>query len=96
LDEYFYRHPFTLLNASGAGVGLPEGQMGNSEVGHLTLGSGCTMRQDLVLIDDAVADGSFAVNPALSPRPTPPRPLAGRCTCSASSPTAASTRTPGI
>jgi 2,3-bisphosphoglycerate-independent phosphoglycerate mutase len=65
LDEYFYRHPFTLLNASGAGVGLPEGQMGNSEVGHLTLGSGCTIRQDLVLIDDAVADGSFAVNPAL-------------------------------
>ena len=65
LDEYFYRYPFTLLNASGAGVGLPEGQMGNSEVGHMTIGSGCTVRQDLVLIDDAVADGSFAGNPVL-------------------------------
>jgi 2,3-bisphosphoglycerate-independent phosphoglycerate mutase len=65
LDEYFFRYPFTLLNASGAGVGLPDGQMGNSEVGHLTLGSGCVVRQDLVLIDDAVASGSFATNPAL-------------------------------
>jgi 2,3-bisphosphoglycerate-independent phosphoglycerate mutase len=65
LDEYFYRYPFTLLDASGVGVGLPEGQMGNSEVGHLTLGSGCTIRQDLVLIDDAIADGSFQANPAL-------------------------------
>jgi 2,3-bisphosphoglycerate-independent phosphoglycerate mutase len=65
LDEYFFRYPFTLLNASGAGVGLPDGQMGNSEVGHLTLGSGCVVRQDLVLIDDAIADGSFGTNPAL-------------------------------
>jgi 2,3-bisphosphoglycerate-independent phosphoglycerate mutase len=65
LDEYFHRHSFTLLNASGAGVGLPEGQMGNSEVGHMTLGSGCTVRQDLVLIDDAIADGSFEQNGAL-------------------------------
>lgn len=39
--------------------------MGNSEVGHMTLGSGCVMRQDLVLIDDAIADGSFYTNPAL-------------------------------
>jgi 2,3-bisphosphoglycerate-independent phosphoglycerate mutase len=62
LDEYFFRYPFTVLNASGAGVGLPEGQMGNSEVGHLTLGSGCVVRQDLVLIDDAIADGSFFDN----------------------------------
>jgi 2,3-bisphosphoglycerate-independent phosphoglycerate mutase len=65
LDEYFYRYPFTVLNASGAGVGLPDGQMGNSEVGHMTLGSGCTVRQDLVLIDDAIADESFYDNPAL-------------------------------
>jgi 2,3-bisphosphoglycerate-independent phosphoglycerate mutase len=62
LDEYFFRYPSTVLNASGAGVGLPEGQMGNSEVGHLTLGSGCVVRQDLVLIDDAIADGSFMDN----------------------------------
>jgi 2,3-bisphosphoglycerate-independent phosphoglycerate mutase len=65
LDEYFHRYPFTLLNASGAGVGLPEGQMGNSEVGHMTLGSGCIVRQDLVLIDDAIADESFYANSAL-------------------------------
>ena len=65
LDEYFYRYPFTVLNASGAGVGLPDGQMGNSEVGHMTLGSGCTVRQDLVLIDDAIADESFYANSAL-------------------------------
>jgi 2,3-bisphosphoglycerate-independent phosphoglycerate mutase len=65
LDEYLFRYPFTQLNASGAGVGLPVGQMGNSEVGHMTLGSGSALRQDLVLIDDAIADESFYQNPAL-------------------------------
>jgi 2,3-bisphosphoglycerate-independent phosphoglycerate mutase len=66
LDEYLFRYPFTVLDASGQGVGLPHGQMGNSEVGHLTLGSGCVVRQDLVLIDDAVADQSFFANSALA------------------------------
>ncbi|MEA3274832.1 MAG: 2,3-bisphosphoglycerate-independent phosphoglycerate mutase [Pseudomonadota bacterium] len=66
LDEYFFRYPFTMLSASGPGVGLPEGQMGNSEVGHITLGSGSTVRQDLVLIGDAIADGSFFRNRVLS------------------------------
>jgi 2,3-bisphosphoglycerate-independent phosphoglycerate mutase len=66
LDEYFFRYPFTLLSASGTGVGLPEGQMGNSEVGHMTLGSGCVVRQDLVQIDEAIADGSFFDNGALN------------------------------
>jgi 2,3-bisphosphoglycerate-independent phosphoglycerate mutase len=66
LDEYFHRYPFTVLNASGGGVGLPDGQMGNSEVGHMTLGSGCLVRQDLVLINDAVADESFHDNAALT------------------------------
>jgi 2,3-bisphosphoglycerate-independent phosphoglycerate mutase len=65
LDEYFFRYSFSVLSASGAGVGLPEGQMGNSEVGHMTLGSGCVVRQDLVLIDDAIDDGSFFTNPTL-------------------------------
>ena len=64
-DEYFFRYPFTVLNASGEGVGLPKGQMGNSEVGHMTLGSGCILRQDLVLIDDAIADETFYANPVL-------------------------------
>lgn len=65
-DEYFFRYPHVLLNASGGAVGLPQGQMGNSEVGHLTLGSGCIVRQDLVLIDDAIADGSLFHNPVLT------------------------------
>lgn len=65
LDEYFSRYPHTVLEASGRAVGLPVGQMGNSEVGHLTLGCGSLIRQDLVRIDDAISDGSFFENPAL-------------------------------
>jgi 2,3-bisphosphoglycerate-independent phosphoglycerate mutase len=53
------------LDASGPAVGLPEGQMGNSEVGHLNLGAGRPVLQDLPRIDAAIADGSFAANPAL-------------------------------
>ncbi|WP_246237754.1 2,3-bisphosphoglycerate-independent phosphoglycerate mutase [Caldichromatium japonicum] len=64
-DRYFARHPHTALQASGLAVGLPDGQMGNSEVGHMTLGSGCVVRQDLVLIDQAIADRSFYQNRAL-------------------------------
>ena len=55
----------TQLTASGRDVGLPEGQMGNSEVGHLNLGAGAVVKQDLARIDDAVADGSFFENEAL-------------------------------
>jgi 2,3-bisphosphoglycerate-independent phosphoglycerate mutase len=62
LDEYLFRYPNTLLQASGAAAGLPDGQMGNSEVGHMTLGSGSVLRQDLVLIDGAIEDGSFFSN----------------------------------
>jgi hypothetical protein len=65
LDHYLSRYPHTLLQASGRAVGLPDGQMGNSEVGHMTLGSGCVIRQDLVLIDDAIADRSFFESRAL-------------------------------
>lgn len=65
LDDYFSRYPHTLLQASGSAVGLPDGQMGNSEVGHLTIGSGSIVRQDLVCIDAAINDGSFYNNPAL-------------------------------
>ena len=66
LDAYFANHPYTLLQASGRSAGLPDGQMGNSEVGHLTLGCGDVVRQNLVLIDDAIENGSFANNPALN------------------------------
>ncbi len=64
-DRYFAEFPMTTLEASGRGVGLPAGQMGNSEVGHMTIGSGSIVKQDLVRIDDAIEDGSFFTNPAL-------------------------------
>lgn len=66
LDRLYSSYPTTLLEASGLAVGLPDGQMGNSEVGHLTLGCGSVMRQDLVKINDAILDGSFAANRALN------------------------------
>src|SRR6186713_3609843 len=58
--------PHTLLDASGLAVGLPEGQMGNSEVGHLNLGAGRVVMQDLVRIDLAIRDGSFFALPAFT------------------------------
>lgn len=64
-DELWERYPRTTLSASGADVGLPDGQMGNSEVGHLNLGAGAIVKQDLARIDDAIADGSFFEDPAL-------------------------------
>ena len=64
LDHYFSSHPHTTLEASGRAVGLPPGQMGNSEVGHITIGCGSIIRQDLVRIDEAIEDGSFFDNPA--------------------------------
>ncbi|MGD8640937.1 MAG: 2,3-bisphosphoglycerate-independent phosphoglycerate mutase, partial [Gammaproteobacteria bacterium] len=66
LDDYFSRFPHTLLAASGTAVGLPDGQMGNSEVGHLTLGAGAVIRQDIVRINDAIANGELAGNEALN------------------------------
>lgn len=57
--------PHAVLEASGRAVGLPDGQMGNSEVGHLDLGTGRAVLQDLPRIDEAVADGSLATIPAL-------------------------------
>jgi 2,3-bisphosphoglycerate-independent phosphoglycerate mutase len=64
-DRLDATRPKTELVASGREVGLPEGQMGNSEVGHLTLGSGRVIRQDLVRIGDAIEDRSFFENAAL-------------------------------
>ena len=59
------RYPYTLLEASGEAVGLPAGVMGNSEVGHINIGSGRVVPQGLVVIDAAITDGSFATNPVL-------------------------------
>lgn len=64
-DRLWSECPHTQLSAQGPDVGLPEGQMGNSEVGHLNLGAGAIVKQDLARIDDAVADGSFFDNEAL-------------------------------
>jgi 2,3-bisphosphoglycerate-independent phosphoglycerate mutase len=64
-DALWSRGSRTLLEASGLRVGLPAGQMGNSEVGHLNLGAGRVVMQDLVRISSAIADGSFYSNPAL-------------------------------
>jgi len=64
-DDLWTRYPHAELRADGRNVGLPEGQMGNSEVGHLNLGAGAIVRQDLTRIDDAVADGTLAANPVL-------------------------------
>ena len=61
-DALWAEHPHTTLTAKGEAVGLPAGQMGNSEVGHLNLGAGAIVPQDLARIDKAVADGSLAAN----------------------------------
>ncbi len=65
LDEYFSTNAHTTLDACGDAVGLPDGQMGNSEVGHMTLGCGAVMRQDLVRINDEIESGEFFNNAAL-------------------------------
>jgi 2,3-bisphosphoglycerate-independent phosphoglycerate mutase len=59
-------YPHTLVETHGAYVGLPDGQMGNSEVGHMNIGSGRIVYQDLTRIDAAIRDGSFFANPALA------------------------------
>src|ERR1700743_175343 len=56
--------PHAFLHTSGRDVGLPDGQMGNSEVGHLNIGAGRVVKQELVRIGDAVHDGSIAQAPA--------------------------------
>lgn len=65
LDRYRAEYPFALLSASGEDVGLPEGQMGNSEVGHLNLGAGRIVYQELTRINKAIRDGDFFGNQTL-------------------------------
>jgi 2,3-bisphosphoglycerate-independent phosphoglycerate mutase len=64
-DRLWAEYPHTTLGASGESVGLPPGQMGNSEVGHLTIGSGRILYQDLMRVNKAIEDGSFFESPAL-------------------------------
>ena len=65
-DRLWRTFPHMTLEASGGTVGLPPGQMGNSEVGHLTIGSGRVLFQDLMRVNEAIEDGSFFENPALT------------------------------
>lgn len=63
LDAFYEKYPHTHIVASGLGVGLPEGQMGNSEVGHLNLGAGRVVYQELTRITKSIEDGDFFENP---------------------------------
>ncbi|MEO0351363.1 MAG: 2,3-bisphosphoglycerate-independent phosphoglycerate mutase [Cyanobacteria bacterium P01_A01_bin.15] len=65
IDSLWTAYPHTLIQTSGKDVGLPDGQMGNSEVGHLNIGAGRVVPQELVRISDAVDDGSIQENKAL-------------------------------
>ncbi len=64
-DHLLSTYPSTLIHTSGPAVGLPPGQMGNSEVGHLNMGAGRIVHMDVTRLDAAISDGSFFTNPAL-------------------------------
>ncbi len=66
MDALWNAYPHTLIEASGADVGLPDDQMGNSEVGHLTIGAGRIIQQELVRISNAVKNGTLSKNPTLN------------------------------
>ena len=66
IDSLFQNYPHSRLQASGEAVGLPEGQMGNSEVGHMNIGAGRVVYQDLVRINKAIQDRTLYNNPVLS------------------------------
>ncbi len=65
LDGWFAHYPHTLLNASGTAVGLPDAVIGNSEVGHITIGTGRIIEQPITILNNAIADRSFFKNPTL-------------------------------
>ena len=72
-DALWERHAHSVLTACGRSVGLPPGQMGNSEVGHLNLGAGAVVKQDLTRIDEAVESGTLAENPVIRAALAAPR-----------------------
>ena len=65
IERYMKEYPFTIIGASGMDVGLPDGQMGNSEVGHTNMGAGRIVYQQLTLITKSIMDGSMLQNPVL-------------------------------
>lgn len=93
LDQFFQEYAHTELSASGLDVGLPAGQMGNSEVGHTNIGAGRVVFQDLPRISKSIDDGDFFQNPAYVPPWTPARKSALPFTSWVCSATAASTPT---
>ena len=66
LDRIFSTYPYTTIGASGMDVGLPDGQMGNSEVGHTNIGAGRVVYQELTRITKSIQDGDFFENEALA------------------------------
>lgn len=66
VDSLYTKYPHARLEASGLAVGLPEGQMGNSEVGHMNIGAGRVVYQDLVKINQAVKNGELNTHPVLA------------------------------
>ena len=84
LDEIFASYPNTTLKACGLDVGLPAGQMGNSEVGHLNIGAGRIVYQDLTKITKAIENGSFLKTRSLTEQWTTVEATALRFTCSVS------------
>jgi 2,3-bisphosphoglycerate-independent phosphoglycerate mutase len=79
LDRLFENYPHALLETAGEHVGLPAGQMGNSEVGHMNIGGGRIVAQDLPKIDAAIADGSLASNDVLNQLIAKAKAGTGRC-----------------
>ena len=65
-DRYYNKYPTTQIEASGLDVGLPEGQMGNSEVGHMNIGAGRIVYQSLTRINKSIEDGDFFENDVLN------------------------------
>ena len=65
-DQLWATRPHTLISGSGEDVGLPAGQMGNSEVGHMNLGAGRVIYQDFTRINQSIEKGEFAENPAIN------------------------------
>ena len=92
-DRLLREYPNTLIHTSGPFVGLPEGQMGNSEVGHLNIGAGRIVHMDITRIDLMIQNGEFFSHPVLLAAMKHARGRAsGGCICSAWSPMAACTR----
>ena len=90
-DQLYKKYPVSHVSASGTDVGLPDGQMGNSEVGHLNLGAGRIVYQDLTRINKVVENGTLATNEILQGRAQKRRLKAVVCTSSVLCPMAAFT-----